>query len=133
VIEHSYAPSGDLGAAKLTLDHEGRRIYACRVIDFWDGKAKRSGAHFDLPSSKRPSGEQGGWEGCRKRVLLRGLFRPSERAKGQCSEVGLRLYGVLRISAIHREFIAGGIDSGVRNPSGWFGGRRRAWHAESQF
>jgi SnoaL-like domain len=49
VIEHSYVLSGDLGVAKLTLDYDGQRIYACQVIDFDDGKAKRSRAYFAEP------------------------------------------------------------------------------------
>jgi hypothetical protein len=49
VIEHSYALSVDLGVLKLTLDYDGQRIYACQVIDFEDGKAKRARAYFAEP------------------------------------------------------------------------------------
>ena len=49
VIEHSYALSGDLGVVKMTLDYDGQRIYACQVIDFEDGKAKRARSYFAEP------------------------------------------------------------------------------------
>jgi hypothetical protein len=49
LIEHSYVVSGDLGVMKLTLDYDGRRIYACEVIDFEEGKLKRVRGYFAEP------------------------------------------------------------------------------------
>jgi hypothetical protein len=34
---------------KMTLDYDGNRIYACEIVDFEDGKFKRSRAYFAEP------------------------------------------------------------------------------------
>jgi hypothetical protein len=49
VIEHSYVLSGDLGVMKMTLDYDGNRIYACEIVDFEEGKIKRTRAYFAEP------------------------------------------------------------------------------------
>ena len=35
---HRAQLSGDLGVMKMTLDYEGKHVYACQIVDFEDGK-----------------------------------------------------------------------------------------------
>jgi hypothetical protein len=47
--DHSYVLSGDLGVLKMTLEYDGNRVYACLIIDFEEGKIKRTRAYFAKP------------------------------------------------------------------------------------
>ena len=49
LVDHSYVTGGDLGVMKMTLEYGGKRVYACEVIDFQEGKIKRVRAYFAEP------------------------------------------------------------------------------------
>jgi ketosteroid isomerase-like protein len=49
VTDHSYKISGDLAVIETTLEYDGNRMHACEVVEFEDGKIKRTRAYFGEP------------------------------------------------------------------------------------
>jgi ketosteroid isomerase-like protein len=49
LIDYSYRISGDLAVIEMTLEYDGKRTNACSIVDFEDGKIKRSRAYFAEP------------------------------------------------------------------------------------
>ncbi|MGF1473061.1 MAG: nuclear transport factor 2 family protein [Rubrobacteraceae bacterium] len=49
MVDHSYVLSGDLGVLKMTFEYDGKRVYACAVVEFEDGKAMSRRAYFAEP------------------------------------------------------------------------------------
>ena len=49
LVDHSYKLSGDLAIIEMTVDYGGNRMHACEVVEFEDGKIKRTRAYFGEP------------------------------------------------------------------------------------
>jgi ketosteroid isomerase-like protein len=49
LINHSYVVSGDLAVSEMVLDYDGNRVYNCKIIEFEDGKIKRSREYYGDP------------------------------------------------------------------------------------
>ena len=49
LADHSYKLSGNLGVIELTVEYGGRRMLACEVVEFEDGKVKSRRAYFGEP------------------------------------------------------------------------------------
>ena len=46
LIDYSYRLSGDLAVIEITFEYDGNRTNVCSIVDFEDGKIKRSRAYF---------------------------------------------------------------------------------------
>jgi ketosteroid isomerase-like protein len=49
LIDYSYRLSGDLAVIEITFKYDGNRTNVCSIVDFEDGKIKRSRAYFAEP------------------------------------------------------------------------------------
>lgn len=49
ITDHSYVLSGDLGVLKMTFEYDGKRMYACEIVEFEDGKIKRATGYYGDP------------------------------------------------------------------------------------
>jgi hypothetical protein len=49
LIDHSYKLSGDLAVIETILEYDGNRTYACEIVEFEDGKMKKTRAYFSEP------------------------------------------------------------------------------------
>ena len=49
LIDYSYRLSGDLAVVEMILDYDGHRMNGCLIVDFEDGKIKRTRGYFAEP------------------------------------------------------------------------------------
>jgi ketosteroid isomerase-like protein len=49
LIDYSCRLSGDLAVVEVTLEYDGNRMNVCEIVDFEDGKIRRSRAYFAEP------------------------------------------------------------------------------------
>jgi SnoaL-like domain len=49
LIDYSYRLSGDFAVVEIILDYDGKRMNVCDLVDFEEGKIKRSRAYFAEP------------------------------------------------------------------------------------
>lgn len=49
ITDHSYVLSGDLGVLKMTFEYDSKRVYACEIVEFADGKIKRATGYYGDP------------------------------------------------------------------------------------
>ena len=49
LTNHSYKISGDLAVIEMTLEYDGNRAYSCEIVEFEDGKIKRTRSYFSEP------------------------------------------------------------------------------------
>ena len=49
ITDHSYVISGDLGVLKMTFEYDRKRVYACEIVEFANGKIKRATGYYGDP------------------------------------------------------------------------------------
>ena len=49
LVDYGYRVAGDMGVVEMTLDYDGHRMNVCEVVEFEDGKIKRSTGYFAEP------------------------------------------------------------------------------------
>lgn len=49
LLGHSYNMSGNLAVIEMTFNYDGNHVHECQIVDFEDGKIKRTRSYFGEP------------------------------------------------------------------------------------